>query len=390
MTEENLTQIIDNLKKILKENGGIKEFKNLKDACSQLGIVYKTSGKAQKLIKQNLERICDIHKAEKGNALIVTKVYDEPLERVDGRTEKKGALTDMIRKNLDDQIVNHYILTSKKIGFHSQKELFKAYANYDEEIVSNIKKEMHTRYDKKIDSEYLEVIMYSVTDWIERDLFLNGWVRNLNRMNDKNIGYNNGVALRIITQEEDKEIYYHYIKGESDIPEAWSTQGNEFAKKENIKPFKNWDSTSMKYATKEQHEQRLREFLENDDNRNLILNTEDIYGNVIKDINSIKRIQTVFMLGHNNPKTLVTKRISNEEINELVFKYYHKIKDDFNAKIDERIKELELTNCSPKVIGKIKRNDKEIQMLKLKQNIKTEFMYLLMENTMRKIHNKYI
>lgn len=389
MAENNLSQLIDKLKEMLKDNGGVK-FKNLKDACIQLGIVYKTSGKAQKLIKENLERVCDIHKAEKGNALIVTKVYDEPSEKIDLRTEKKGALTDMIRKNLDDQIVNHYILTNKKIGFHSQKELFKAYANYDEEVIFNIKKEMHRRYDKKIDTEYLESIMYSVTDWIERDLFLNGWVRNLNRMNDKNIGYNNGVALRIITKEGDKEIYYHYVKGESDIPEAWSSQGTEFAKKENIKPFKNWDNTSMKYATKEQHEQRLKEFLKDNNNRNLILNTEDIYGNVIKNIDSIKKIQTVFMLGHNNPKTLVTKRISNDEINDLVYKYYYKIKDDFEAKIDERVKELELTNCSPKAIGKIKRNDKEIQMLKLKQNIKTEFMYLLMENTMRKIHNKYI
>lgn len=389
MGEKQLLEITNKLKEILSNDGGVKEFKNLKDACNQLGIIYK-KGKAQKLIKENLERVCDIHKAEKGNTLIVTQVYTEPLQKIDGRTEKKGVLTDMVRKDLDNQIVNHYVLTGKKIGFYSQKELFKAYANYDEETIFNVKKEMHKRYDNEIDEKYLEVIMYSVTDWIERDLFLNGWVRNLNRMNDKNIGYNNGVATRIVIQDGDKEIYYHYIKGESDIPEVWNSQGNEFAKRENIKPYKNWDNTSMKYATKEQHFQRLKEFLEDNNNQKILLENEDIYGNVIKDINSIKRIQTVFMLGHDNPNSLTNKRISNEEINKLVHKYYQKIKDDFNAKIDERIKELELTDCSPSVIGKVKRNDKEIQMLKLKQSIKTEFMFLLMENTMRKIHNKYI
>lgn len=446
---EDLLQTIDKLKKILEENGGVKEFKNLKDFEKEIqelkneAETAKTDTKRQKaldkvkalellkskaiLVFDNYKTLCEklslpvlagdskvaqlkeLHrifeeanftdeelklltetKAIKKTAIVIDKIFDEPIEKVDGRTEKKGALTDMIRRNLDNQIVNHYILTGKKMGFHSQKELFKAYANYDEETIINIKKEMRKRYSKKIDTEYLESIMYSVTDWVERDLFLNGWVRNLNRMNDKNIGYNNGIATRIVTQEGDEEIYYHYVKGESDIPDAWSAQGTEFAKRENIKPFKNWDNTSMKYASIEQHEQRLNEFLKDNNNRNLILNTEDIYGNVIKDVDSIKRIQTVFMLGHDNPETLATKRISNDEINDLVYKYYHKIKDDFEAKINERIKELELTNCSPKAIGKIKRNDKEIQDLKLKQSIKTEFMFLLMENTVRKIHNKYI
>lgn len=85
MGEKQLLEITNKLKEILSNDGGVKEFKNLKDACTQLGIVYKTSGKAQKLIKRNLERVCDIHKAEKGNSLIVTKVYNEPTEKIDLR-----------------------------------------------------------------------------------------------------------------------------------------------------------------------------------------------------------------------------------------------------------------------------------------------------------------
>lgn len=114
--------------------------KNYKELCKALGITEKKSGSKAYQLKE-IERYIEYHK--QGNKFIITKIYDEPLEKVENRGSKSiykdliySSLIVILHKNRNNK--NFFITKSKlleQLGFVNKnfaecRTAVKAAANY--------------------------------------------------------------------------------------------------------------------------------------------------------------------------------------------------------------------------------------------------------------------
>lgn len=172
-------------------------FKNMMDMCDQLEIEYKNSTNSRKAIMKEVEQYVELTK--EGRKLIVTKVYDEKKEKIDGRKNygqldnRKGNNT--VYGDLLDVILLDYIRMLPNISYLTINDMA---------LITNMVNENYqlALKNRSLFSKYVENVLNTNNTTAIRNAFYN--IRNIINPTIDN-------SIKRLTRQEYIESEYGYI-----------------------------------------------------------------------------------------------------------------------------------------------------------------------------------
>lgn len=376
----NLQKILEVLKELFKDKEVI-EFSNHKALCNALGIEPK-EGKSRSLQQEQLKRIVTITKG-KGNRLILSNLKNEvPPEVTKKSQDKLKQYSKNFRRLIENEAYTAYT-TSNGTIYKSIAQLQEQYFNITKEKCEEIKDKIVNKYKKELDAPLIRYYCFIVQDIIDKKIISKGWKANINALNKQ--GYNNREALRFVTRIGDVEQFYNFE--DETLCNLWSIHCDNFAVSEGIKPYKNW-TTTMKQASSQQWYECLKSFKKK--YKQLLETTLDVKGKTISNANAIIRIQKVVAISHNNP--LEIRKLTHREKVDITLECLKEVKETVRFSVEARKNKLKEEGIKAPIgkvsEGRMKKYEEKLKEFnrinELEENIKLNYMYLLLDETIDK------
>lgn len=402
MGEKQLLEITNKLKEILSNNGGVK-FKNYPTMCRTLGLEIKRGSSSKNAQLNELKTICDL--TQNNKSFIVTKIYDEPSEKVDGRINNNGnrygkEVNNMVAKayweNFFETNNLEYINTTSELNsnfFGYTKELF-------DSCVEETKREWLVKTPKKNrpTDKQLEASANAIKKIIDEILFVNVWNRLLFSKAFRDLGFNTTNRIKVLTKQfnnvNKKEYWHTFELSEQEFIEYYEFQ-NKFAKENNIKEYRNdkrCQSYSMRYANKSEYNKCMNEYLDQvislDENNNPITKRDTLLyickrKNYGLDVGDIMRLKRAFCI---TAKEDIVNSIETEhDVQKLIDGFTLSVEELIDARLmlirtieNRHEKRLEYKSESRTIIKECDIGTKRIYSEKLSETLKgfeTQLMF---------------